>query len=106
MIYQFHFPKWKNLKLTKSINKIMNENIKSYLTEAYEGYSKSLTQVDEFLVSQEEQLQQAKEHRETMVSKIADLAEMIGIETPEVAEMLETAEAMEVAETEPEVAPV
>jgi len=73
----------------------MNDNIKSYLTEAYEGYSKSLTQVDEFLVSQEEQLQQAKEHRETMVSKIAELAEMLGID-----------ETAEVVETEPEPAPV
>ena len=53
MNYQFHFPKWKNLKSTKSINKIMNDNIKSYLTEAYEGYSKSLGQVNEFLAQQE-----------------------------------------------------
>jgi len=84
----------------------MNEKIKSYLKEAHEGYSKSLVQVDEFLAQQDTQLAEAKEHRETMVSKIAELAEMIGIETPEVEEMLETAEATEVAETEPEIAPV
>ena len=52
-----------------------------YLTEAYEGYSKSLTQVDEFLEQQETQLAEAKVHRATMVSKIEDLAEMIGIDT-------------------------
>ena len=69
----------------------MNDNIKSYLTEAYEGYSKSLTQVDEFLAQQETQLTDAKEHRETMVAKIEELAEMLGIEeTPEVAEMVGT----------------
>ena len=85
----------------------MNDNIKDYLTEAYEGYSKSLTQVDEFLAQQETQLQEAKVHRENMVSKIAELAEMLGIsETAEVTEMIETAEAIEVAKTEPEVAPV
>tara|TARA_R110000737_G_scaffold317217_1_gene327772 strand:+ start:175 stop:429 length:255 start_codon:yes stop_codon:yes gene_type:complete len=84
----------------------MNDNIKSYLTEAYEGYSKSLVQVDEFLATQETQLIEAKAHRETMVSKIADLAEMIGIETPEVAEMVESNDTEEVAETELEVAPV
>jgi hypothetical protein len=84
----------------------MNDNIKSYLTEAYEGYSKSLVQVDEFLATQETQLIEAKAHRETMVSKIADLAEMIGIETPEVAEMVESNDTEEVVETEPEVAPV
>ena len=71
----------------------MKDNIKSYLTEAYEGYSKSLTQVDEFLAQQEEQLQQAKEHRENMVSKIAELEDMLGIETIEeaVVEELEPA---------------
>jgi len=58
----------------------MKDNIKSYLTDAYDGYSKSLTQVDEFLAQQEEQLQQAKEHRETMVSKIKELKDMLGIE--------------------------
>tara|TARA_R110002167_G_scaffold329266_1_gene535870 strand:- start:307 stop:528 length:222 start_codon:yes stop_codon:yes gene_type:complete len=73
----------------------MNDNIKSYLMEAYEGYSKSLIQVDEFLAQQETQLTEAKEHRETMVSKIADLAEMIGID-----------ETVEAIETEPEPAPV
>jgi F0F1-type ATP synthase membrane subunit b/b' len=73
----------------------MNDNIKSYLTEAYEGYSKSLTQVDEFLAQQESQLIEAKEHRETMVSKIAELADMLGIETIE-----------EAVVTEPEPAPV
>ena len=51
----------------------MKDNVKSY--------SKSLTQVDEFLAQQEEQLQQAKEHRETMVSKISELEDMLGIET-------------------------
>ena len=73
----------------------MNDNIKTYLTEAYEGYSKSLIQVDEFLATQETQLQEAKTHRETMVSKIAELKEMIGIDTN-----------VEATETEPEVAPV
>tara|TARA_R110000824_G_scaffold6598_1_gene30466 strand:+ start:414 stop:635 length:222 start_codon:yes stop_codon:yes gene_type:complete len=73
----------------------MKENIKSYLTEAYEGYSKSLVQVDEFLATQDAQLTEAKEHRNNMVSKIADLADMLGID-----------ETAEVAETEPEVAPV
>jgi hypothetical protein len=107
MNYQFHFPKWKNLKLRKSINIIMNDNIKSYLTEAHEGYSKSLVQVDEFLETQETQLNEAKAHRENMVSKIAELAEMLGIdETAEVAEMVASNDTLEVAETEPEVAPV
>ena len=73
----------------------MNDKIKTYLTEAYEGYSKSLAQVDEFLETQETQLQEAKAHRETMVSKIAELKEMIGID-----------DTVEVVETEPEVAPV
>jgi len=73
----------------------MKDNIKSYLTEAYEGYSKSLTQVDEFLAQQEEQLQQAKEHRENMVSKISELKNMLGIEDTE-----------EAVIEEPEVAPV
>tara|TARA_R110000851_G_scaffold2514_1_gene9966 strand:- start:273 stop:494 length:222 start_codon:yes stop_codon:yes gene_type:complete len=73
----------------------MNENIKSYLTEAYEGYSKSLTQVNEFLGQQEEQLEQAKEHRDNMITKIKDLAEMLGID-----------ETVEVVEPEPEPAPV
>ena len=73
----------------------MNENIKSYLTEAYEGYSKSLVQVDEFLTQQDTQLAEAKEHRENMVAKIAELAEMIGLD-----------DTVEVTETEPEVAPV
>tara|TARA_R110000824_G_scaffold398787_1_gene603285 strand:- start:52 stop:273 length:222 start_codon:yes stop_codon:yes gene_type:complete len=73
----------------------MNEDIKMYLTEAYEGYSKSLIQVDEFLAQQETQLQEAKEHRDNMVSKIANLAEMLGID-----------DTVEVTETEPEVAPV
>tara|TARA_R110002074_G_scaffold337251_1_gene507779 strand:- start:316 stop:537 length:222 start_codon:yes stop_codon:yes gene_type:complete len=73
----------------------MKDNIKSYLTEAYEGYSKSLTQVDEFLAQQEEQLQQAKEHRETMVSKISELEDMLGIENIE-----------EAVVEEPEPAPV
>mgnify|MGYP003627197273 CR=1 FL=1 len=81
--------------MRKSINKIMNDKIKTYLTEAYEGYSKSLAQVDEFLETQETQLQEAKAHRETMVSKIAELKEMIGID-----------DTVEVVETEPEVAPV
>tara|TARA_R110000765_G_scaffold318569_1_gene410827 strand:+ start:721 stop:969 length:249 start_codon:yes stop_codon:yes gene_type:complete len=82
----------------------MNENIKSYLMEAYEGYSKSLGQVDEFLAQQETQLNEAKEHRKNMVSKIEELKEMIGIdETAEVAEMIETSE---VANDEPEPAPV
>jgi DNA-binding protein H-NS len=73
----------------------MNDNIKSYLTDAYEGYSKSLAQVDEFLEQQEEQLQQAKEHRENMVSKIAELKDMLGIEDTE-----------EVVTEEPEISPV
>tara|TARA_R110000787_G_scaffold260665_1_gene365883 strand:+ start:762 stop:983 length:222 start_codon:yes stop_codon:yes gene_type:complete len=73
----------------------MNDDIKMYLTEAYEGYSKSLIQVDEFLAQQETQLQEAKEHRNNMVSKIANLAEMLGID-----------DTVEVTETEPEVAPV
>lgn len=73
----------------------MKDNIKSYLTEAYEGYSKSLVQVDEFLAQQEEQLQQAKEHRENMVSKISELEDMLGIETIE-----------EAVVEEPEPAPV
>tara|TARA_R110001599_G_scaffold110219_1_gene274115 strand:+ start:806 stop:1027 length:222 start_codon:yes stop_codon:yes gene_type:complete len=73
----------------------MKDNVKSYLTEAYEGYSKSLTQVDEFLAQQEEQLQQAKEHRETMVSKISELEDMLGIENIE-----------EAVVEEPEPAPV
>jgi hypothetical protein len=73
----------------------MNDDIKMYLTEAYEGYSKSLIQVDEFLAQQETQLQEAKEHRDNMVSKIANLAEMLGID-----------DTVEVAENEPEVAPV
>lgn len=73
----------------------MNEKIKSYLAEAHEGYSKSLIQVDEFLAQQETQLQEAKEHRETMVSKIAELKEMIGID-----------DTVEVDSEEPEVAPV
>jgi len=73
----------------------MNDNIKSYLTEAYEGYSKSLTQVDEFLAQQETQLTEAKEHRETMVSKIEELKEMLGID-----------DTVEVVTEEPEVAPV
>ncbi len=73
----------------------MNEKIKSYLTEAHEGYSKSLIQVDEFLAQQETQLQEAKVHRETMVSKIAELQEMLGIDVTE-----------EVSEQEPEPAPV
>tara|TARA_R110000744_G_C19085917_1_gene531846 strand:+ start:174 stop:395 length:222 start_codon:yes stop_codon:yes gene_type:complete len=73
----------------------MNDDIKMYLTEAYEGYSKSLIQVDEFLAQQETQLQEAKEHRDNMVSKIANLAEMLGID-----------DTVEVTETEPEVAPV
>ena len=73
----------------------MNEDIKMYLTEAYEGYSKSLIQVDEFLAQQETQLQEAKEHRDNMVSKIANLAEMLGID-----------DTVEVTESEPEVAPV
>jgi|TARA_R110002074_G_scaffold225672_1_gene397286 F0F1-type ATP synthase membrane subunit b/b' len=73
----------------------MNDTIKTYLTEAYEGYSKSLTQVDEFLATQEAQLQEAKAHRQTMVSKIEELKEMIGID-----------DTVEVAENEPEVAPV
>jgi hypothetical protein len=73
----------------------MKDNIKSYLTEAYEGYSKSLTQVDEFLAQQEEQLQQAKEHRKNMVSKITELKDMLGIEDTE-----------EAVIEEPEVAPV
>tara|TARA_R110000851_G_scaffold123898_1_gene253891 strand:+ start:158 stop:388 length:231 start_codon:yes stop_codon:yes gene_type:complete len=76
----------------------MNDNIKSYLTEAYEGYSKSLGQVNEFLAQQESQLSEAKEHRNNMVSKIADLAEMLGIE--------ETEEVAEMVGTDPEVAPV
>ena len=85
----------------------MNDNIKSYLTEAHEGYSKSLVQVDEFLETQETQLNEAKAHRENMVSKIAELAEMLGIdETAEVAEMVASNDTLEVAETEPEVAPV
>ena len=73
----------------------MNEKIKSYLTEAHEGYSKSLIQVDEFLAQQETQLQEAKEHRKTMVSKIAELKDMLGIEDTE-----------EAVIEEPEVAPV
>ena len=73
----------------------MNEKIKSYLAEAHEGYSKSLIQVDEFLAQQETQLQEAKVHRETMVSKIAELQEMLGIDVTE-----------EVSEQEPEPAPV
>ncbi len=73
----------------------MNDKIKTYLTEAYEGYSKSLTQVDDFLEQQETQLAEAKAHRETMVSKIEELKEMIGIDDTSV-----------VTETEPEVAPV
>ena len=51
----------------------MNDTIKTYLTEAYE----------------------AKAHRQTMVSKIEELKEMIGIN-----------DTAEVAENEPEVAPV
>jgi len=73
----------------------MNDNIKSYLTEAYEGYSKSLTQVDEFLAQQETQLTGAKEHRETMVSKIEELKEMLEID-----------DTVEAVTEEPEVAPV
>jgi len=73
----------------------MKDNIKSYLTDAYEGYSKSLAQVDEFLAQQESQLAEAKEHRENMVSKITELKDMLGIEDTE-----------EAVTEEPEVAPV
>ena len=37
----------------------MDEKIKNYLTDAYNGYSKSLAQVDEFLAQQEQQLEEA-----------------------------------------------
>tara|TARA_R100000458_G_scaffold14373_1_gene12175 strand:+ start:6404 stop:6625 length:222 start_codon:yes stop_codon:yes gene_type:complete len=73
----------------------MNEKTKSYLMDAYNGYSKSLTQVDEFLSQQEEQLAQAKEHRENMISKIEELKEMLEIDDTEVS-----------SQQEPEVAPV
>lgn len=65
----------------------MDNTVKSYLMEAYEGYSKSLVQVDEFLAQQEEQLQQAKDHRETMVSKIKELEDMLDISSAEVSEV-------------------
>tara|TARA_R100000458_G_C8232261_1_gene213600 strand:- start:142 stop:363 length:222 start_codon:yes stop_codon:yes gene_type:complete len=73
----------------------MKENVKSYLTEAYEGYTKSLVQVDEFLAQQEKQLSEAKAHRERMVVKIQELKEMLNIEETE-----------ESVTDEPEVAPV
>ena len=56
----------------------MNENIKSYLVEAREGYTKSLSQVDEFLTQQASQLAEAKQHRAAMVVKIEELQELIG----------------------------
>tara|TARA_R110000765_G_scaffold58904_1_gene114958 strand:+ start:402 stop:650 length:249 start_codon:yes stop_codon:yes gene_type:complete len=56
----------------------MNENIKSYLVEACAGYTKSLTQVDEFLTQQASQLAEAKQHRAAMVVKIEELKELIG----------------------------
>ena len=65
------------------------------MNEKTKSYSKSLTQVDEFLSQQEEQLAQAKEHRENMISKIEELKEMLEIDDTEVS-----------SQQEPEVAPV
>ena len=73
----------------------MDEKIKNYLTDAYNGYSKSLAQVDEFLAQQEQQLEEAKTHRENMVSKITELKEILNITDSEESDSVE-----------PEVAPV
>ena len=73
----------------------MEDNVKSYLSEAYEGYTKSLAQVDEFLAQQEQQLEEAKAHRGRMVEKIEELKAMLKITETEESET-----------EEPEVAPV
>mgnify|MGYP001573460654 CR=1 FL=1 len=61
----------------------MDEQVKQHLMTAYEGYVQSLKGVSEWVAQNQEQLNQALEHKAKMEKNVEDLKNLLGIKDEE-----------------------
>jgi|18_taG_2_1085343.scaffolds.fasta_scaffold100140_2 hypothetical protein len=57
----------------------MNEQIREHLMDTLKAYKGSIDGVEDFIKNHSQQLENAKTHKKTVESKIADLQELLGV---------------------------